>query len=376
MKGFLLYNRKKSLALCIILIISLSTINVAPLCAAPLVRIKDIADIEGVRGNQLVGMGLVVGLSGTGDKSPLAQRMIQNLVKKFGLNVTAADIKSKNVAVVTVTANLPPFVRPGQRIDVEVSSIGDAKSLRGGFLLQTPLKAANGKIYAVAQGPVIVGGFSVTGQAGGMQKNITTVGRIPGGAIVERDVPTEYIYNGRVRLILRTPDFTTANRIARTINKEFGPIANAVDAATVEVRIPPRYMSNPVTLLSKLEVLEVKPDVPAKVVVNERTGTIVMGENVRISTVAVAHGNLTVRVTETPQVSQPQPFSQGQTVVTPRTTVAAKEEKARIVEFKESATVGDVVKALNAVGATPQDIISILQAIKEAGALHAELVTM
>jgi len=348
----------------------------SPSLSSVSVRIKDVVQFEGLRDNQLVGVGLVVGLSGTGDKSPAALRMARNVMGHFGLNVSERDLKSRNVAVVTVTANLPPFARPGQRIDVQVSSMGDAKSLQGGVLLQTPLKAADGNVYAVAQGSVLVGGFSVGGEAAAVQVNVPTVGRIPGGAIVERAVPGGLAPEGVLRLSLRNPDFTTAHRIASVINAAVGSVARAVDPSTVEVLVPSQFGRDLVGFVARIEGLELKADAPARVVVNEATGTVVMGENVRISRVAIAHGNLTLRVSERPEVVQPQPLGGGQTAVVPRTEVGALEQQGRVVELSESATVGDVVRALNAVGATPRDIISILQAMKSAGALQAELVVM
>ena len=343
----------------------------------PTVRIKDLADVEGVRSNQLVGVGIVMGLQGTGDKGTMATQMIRNLMSQFGVTLNDKAVKSKNVAVVTITADLPPFARPGQRIDVTVSTMGDAKSLQGGTLLQVPLKGADGAVYAVAQGPVMVGGFAAAGAAASVSKNVVTVGRVPGGAIVERDVQTDFTLMGRqVSLLLRNPDFTTSDRMARAINSAFGAVAFAVDAGRVAVNVPPQYAASPASFLARIEGLSLRPDSAARVAVNERTGTVVMGGDVRISSVAVAHGNLTVQVTESPEVVQPQPFSGGRTAVQPRTDVQAQESAAQLIALDSTSTVKELVDALNSVGASPRDVIAILQAVKEAGALHGELVVM
>lgn len=343
----------------------------------PTVRIKDLADVEGVRSNQLVGVGIVMGLQGTGDKGTMATQMIRNLMSQFGVTLNDKAVKSKNVAVVTITADLPPFARPGQRIDVTVSTMGDAKSLQGGTLLQVPLKGADGAVYAVAQGPVMVGGFAAGGAAASVSKNVVTVGRVPGGAIVERDVQTDFTLMGRqVSLLLRNPDFTTSDRMARAINSAFGAVAFAVDAGRVAVNVPPQYAASPASFLARIEGLSLRPDSAARVAVNERTGTVVMGGDVRISSVAVAHGNLTVQVTESPEVVQPQPFAGGRTAVQPRTDVQAQESAAQLIALDSTSTVKELVDALNSVGASPRDVIAILQAVKEAGALHGELVVM
>jgi flagellar P-ring protein precursor FlgI len=342
----------------------------------PLVRLKDLADVEGVRSNQLVGVGLVIGLQGTGDKATMSLQMVRNLMRQFGVTLNEKAVKSKNVAAVSVTCDLPAFARPGQRVDVTVSALGDAKSLQGGTLLQAPLKAADGDVYAVAQGPVMVGGFSAGGAAATLTKNTTTVGRIPQGAIVERDVETVLGDHSSIALLLRTPDFTTAGRVADAVNAAFGNVAEAEDAGRIRVSLPAKYATSPASFIAKLEKLQVVPDSTARVVVNERTGTVVMGGSVRISPVAVAHGNLTVRVTETPNVVQPNAFSGGQTAVEPRTDVQAHESAGQFVTVPANTTVKDLADALNAIGATPRDVIAILQAVKEAGALHGELVTM
>lgn len=364
--------------LCLILILPL----IALFCASseaqihPSVRIKDLADVEGVRSNQLVGLGIVTGLQGTGDKGAMATQMIRNLMSQFGVTVDDRAVKSKNVAVVSLTADLPAFARPGQRIDVTVSTMGDAKSLQGGSLIQTPLKAADGAVYAVAQGAVVVGGFTAGGQGATATKNIVTVGRVPGGAIVERDVESDFTMGRQVNLLLRNPDFTTSDRMARAVNSAFGAVATAVDGGRISVNIPPSYAHSPAAFIARLEGISVRPDSLARVAVNERTGTVVMGGDVKISAVAVAHGGLTVQVAESPMVSQPQPFGGGQTAIVPRTDVGVQESQAQLIALDATSTVKQLVDALNSVGASPRDIIAILQAVKEAGALHGELVVM
>lgn len=338
-------------------------------------RIKDVAKLQGVRSNQLVGYGLVVGVAGTGDsdKSTFTIQSIVNMLKTFGVTVPAAQMKPKNVAAVMVTAQLPPFAKQGDTIDITVSSLGDAKSLQGGTLLQTPLKAGNGAVYAVGQGPLSVGGFVIGGGGSSQQKNFTTAGSIPGGAIVERDVPTQFETGGNLVLVLNKADFTTANRITEAIDRRFGPISSAPDAGTVRVAVPYEYAGNLVGFVAAVEELPVTPDSAAKVVVNERTATVVMGGNVTIDTVAVAQGGLMVKVSQSNDVSQPPPLSGGSTVVTPTQTVNVKDQQAPLVVLPAAASVSDLVSALNAVGAKPRDVISILQAIKAAGALHADL---
>ena len=341
------------------------------------VRIKDLADINGVRENQLVGYGLVVGLDGTGDgkKSLFTVQSMVSMLEKMGVTINPSEIAVANVAAVMVTAALPPFAKSGNRIDVLVSSIGDAKNLQGGTLLMTPLKAANGQTYAVAQGPVSTGGFQATGVGAGVQKNFPTVGRVVGGALVEREVELDLNSRRDLTLSIRDPDFTTAMRMTEAINALFyDHIAEARDAGTVQIKVPMAYLGNIVGLVSMIEKLDVNPDMGAKVVINERTGTVVMGENVRISTVAIAHGNLSIVIKESPQVSQPLPFSEGgQTVVTPNSDVSVKEDTKQLVLMESGASIGDVVGALNALGVSPRDLIAIFQAIKAAGALQAEL---
>ncbi len=347
------------------------------LCAetASAVRIKDIASFSGVRDNQLVGYGLVVGLSGTGDKkdSAFTMRSMVNMLEKMGVQVDQRQMKPKNVAAVMITTKMPVSAKPGTRLDVTVSSLGDATSLLGGVLIQTPLKGVDGKVYALAQGPLTVGGFSVEGAQASATKNVTTVGQVPGGAIVERAVPFEFNSQETLVLTLQTPDFTTSNQVAERINKALGGyFARPVDAGTVNMDIPQDFRNNIVPLMASIEGIEITPDNAAKVVVDEKTGTIIMGREVRISRVAVAHGNLQVMVQENLDVSQPGMFSGGSTVVTPSTDIATREEQRRL-NIVEGATLQELVDGLNSVGATPRDLISILRAMKAAGALHAQL---
>ncbi|WP_297056996.1 flagellar basal body P-ring protein FlgI [Thermosulfurimonas sp.] len=340
-------------------------------------RLKDLVSVEGVRSNQLVGYGLVVGLKGTGDgdQTKFTVQSVVNMLERFGIRVPRAQVKLKNAAAVMVTAELPPFVKPGQRIDVLVSSIGDAKSLQGGTLLLTPLRGPDGRVYALAQGPVSIGGFGAAGAGARVQVNHPTVGRVPNGAVVERAVPVDLNDKGVIKLSFRETDFTTVARAVEAINDLLhGPYARALDGRTLALTVPRVYRGRVVELLARVGEVEVEPDVPARVVIDERTGTVVMGENVRISRVAIAHGNLSVVIRERPQVVQPQPFAGGRTAVVPRTQIRAREQKARIVVLEEGASIGELVRALNAVGATPRDLIAVLQAIKAAGALQAELV--
>lgn len=342
-------------------------------------RIKDIADIQGVRPNQLVGYGLVVGLNGTGDgnKTIFTVQSLVSMLEKMGVTLNANDIKVKNVAAVMVTAEMPPFARTGTQIDVVVSSIGDAKNLQGGTLIFTPLKAANGKIYAVAQGAISTGGFAASGAGGSVQKNFPTVGRVPSGATIEKEMQAHFNDRDAVRISLRNPDFTTAGRMSEAINATLlEPVAKMSDSATVDVRVPGKYLDNVSGFVTMIENIPVTPDIVSKVVVNERTGTVVIGENVRISTVAIAQGNLSISVKEDAKVSQPMPFSNGQTVVTPDTNVNVKEEKNPIFIMESGATIGDIVRALNALGVTPRDLISIFQALQASGALQAKLEIM
>jgi flagellar P-ring protein FlgI len=344
-------------------------------------RIKDIADVEGVRDNLLVGYGLVVGLSGTGDSlrnSGFTAESLEAMLERLGVSTQGQDLKTKNVAAVMVTATLPAFARQGSRLDVTVSALGDAKSLEGGTLLVTPLYGADGEIYAVGQGQVAIGGFVAEGVAESVSRGVATSARIAAGAIIEREVGFELDQLERVRLALRNPDFTTAERIARAINGHLRlPAAQATDPATVALNVPPFYQGRIASLLTDIEQLRVDPDQPARVLVDEQSGIIVMGENVRISQVALAQGNLTVRITELPQVSQPNPLAEGDTVVVPRTRVEIDEGGGqRMVVLEEGVSLQDLVAGLNALGVGPRDLISILQAIKAAGALQAEIVVM
>ncbi|NGO39391.1 flagellar basal body P-ring protein FlgI [Limisphaera ngatamarikiensis] len=342
------------------------------------VRVRDLAMIAGARDNQLVGFGLVVGLAGDGDKDPVyTKQTIANMLQRYGINVPPTTLSAKNVAVVMVTADIPPFAKPGTRIDVQVASMGDAKSLQGGVLLQTPLLGADNRVYAVAQGPVAVGGFTGgQGGAGGatVTKNHPTVGTIIGGALVEREIPAEIVRDNAVELLLREPDFTTASRIAAAINNLFTNRAEAVDATTVRVTIPESWRDRPVDFIARLEAVEVQPEVPARIIINERTGTIVATSRIRISPCAISHGNITINVASTLNVSQPNPLGAGTTVVTPSTTTEVTENKAGLVPLPELPTVEQVASALNSLGVTPRDMMAIFQALKQAGALQAELV--
>ncbi|MBF0400644.1 MAG: flagellar basal body P-ring protein FlgI [Magnetococcales bacterium] len=337
-------------------------------------RLKDVVDIEGVRENPLTGFGMVVGLNGTGDSSAaFTGQSLTMMLERMGIS-TPQGVKVKNIASVMVTASLPPFARQGGKLDVTLSSLGDAKSLQGGTLILTPLKGADGRIYAVAQGPVSIGGFAAEGAAQSVQKNHPTVARIAGGGIIEREVSFELNQEYQLQLSLRNPDFTTANRVVKSINGLFGePLATARDSGTIQLNIPPTYQGKVVDFVARLENLQVDPDQAAKIVVNERTGTIVMGENVRVSTVALAHGGLSIKITESPQVSQPNARSGGSTVVTPKTDIVAKEQEGKVLEMESGVTLGELVRGLNAIGVTPRDLIAILQSIKAAGALQADL---
>lgn len=359
----------------------LSACLIAPLLAAPAaadVRIKDIADIEGVRENQLVGYGLVVGLNGTGDKLDTAiftRESLVGMLERLGVNTRdqIGKLETKNVAAVMVTATLPAFARTGSRFDVGVSAIGDATDLSGGTLLVTPLLAADGEVYGVAQGAIATGAIAVKGAAASVTRNVPTAGKIANGAIVEREVAYTLGAHGSIALSLRNPDLTTARRIEAAITAALGGgAARATDPRTVALTLAGRDV---VAALSTIEELHVEPDQPAIVVIDEASGTIVMGANVRISTVAIAQGNLTIRVAETPEVSQPGPFSRGRTTVVPRTSVQVDTQSDRKLGLLTAQpTLRDLVAALNALGVGPRDLISILQAIKAAGALQADLV--
>ncbi len=342
-------------------------------------RVKDLAMFAGARDNQLVGYGLVVGLAGDGDKnSVFTLQSIANSLQRYGINVPASTLNTKNVAAVMVTADIPAFKKSGARIDVVVSAIGDAKSLQGGVLLQTPLRGADGKDYAVAQGPLSIGGLSAGPEGAGgatVQKNHPTVGQIVNGALVEREIPAEIIHNNQLELLLREADFTSSARMAEAINHIFPNIATAIDSGTVRVQHPTDLSGSLVDFMARLEAIEVQPDVPARIVINERTGTIVATARIRISSCAVSHGNLTITVASTLDVSQPNAFSQtGNTEVVPRTNTQVNEQKGSLVPLPDLPSIEKVASALNALGVTPRDMMSIFQAMKQAGALHAELV--
>lgn len=350
-------------------------------------RIKDITDLEGARSNQLVGFGLVVGLDNTGGRSQFTQRVAVDMLDRFNFasRIASSDraesvYRSGNISAVMVTAELGPFARHGSRIDVIVSVLDDATSLQGGTLIQTPLRGADGVDYAVAQGPVSVGGFifSVPGgvaqPVASAQKNHPSVGRIPGGAIVEHEARGNILCNGQIRLLLRQPDHVTANNIAVVINRHYPSAAITLDAGSVQVVVPPAFLSKDlVRFVGEIGLLEVTTDVAARVVINERTGTIVAGEDVKVSTVAVAHANLAILTTNEPVVSQPAPFSYGRTTVTRPGTVGVTEQQGTLKVVEQTVTVAELARALNALGVTPRDLIAILQALKQAGALHAEL---
>ena len=345
-------------------------------------RIKDIADFEGVRDNPLVGYGLIVGLNGTGDKLTNAGFTLQSLIgmlERMGVNTRDQNLKTKNVAAVMVTANLPPFARQGSYMDVTVSALGDATSLLGGTLLVTPLLGADGEVYAVAQGPVAVGGFSAGGAAATVTQGVPTSARISNGAVIEREIPFELASLNSVNIALRNPDFTTSQRVAQAINGYFkSPIAHSLDPTTIAVAVPQDHGGDVAGLMTEIEQLTIDPDQTARVIIDERSGVIVMGDNVRISTVAIAQGNLTIRVTETPQVSQPSPFSNtGTTVTVPRTQIEIDQgEGKKLAVVKNGVSLQELVNGLNALGIGPRDMITILQAIKAAGALQADIQVM
>lgn len=345
-------------------------------------RIKDLADVEGVRDNMLIGYGLVVGLNGTGDtinNSPFTEQSLTGMLERLGVNIRGETLRTRNVAAVMVTATLPPFGTQGTRVDVSVATLGDAKNLQGGILLVTPLMGADGEVYAVAQGPVAVSGFSAQGQAASVTRGVPTAGRIAGGAIIEREVTFSLADMPTVRLALRNPDFTTAVRVSEAINKVFGPRASkATDPASIVIDVPPARRAELISFIRDVEQLRVTPDQPARVVIDEASGVIVMGENVRISTVAIAQGNLTIRITETPQVSQPNALSQGgQTAVVPRTDIQVDTQAGnKLAVMQSGVSLQELVRNLNALGVGPRDMISILQSIKAAGALQAEIEVM
>ena len=343
-------------------------------------RIKDLASVEGVRQNQLIGYGLVVGLNGTGDtlnNIPFTRQSLQAMLERLGVNIRGQTLRTGNVAAVMVTANLPAFGTQGTRIDVTVSAMGDSKSLQGGTLLVTPLLGADGNVYAVAQGSLAIGGFSAEGDSAKITRGVPTVGRISNGAIIEREIDFGLNRLPNLRLALRNPDFTTAKRIAAAVNDFIGtPTAEPLDPSTVQLAIPKQYAGKVVALLTEIEQLRIEPDLPAKIVIDERSGIIVMGRDVRVSTVAVAQGNLTVSISETPQVSQPAPLSRGQTVVVPRTRVGVTEDGKKLALVREGVSLQQLVDGLNALGIGPRDMIAILQAIKAAGAIQADIEVM
>ena len=403
---FLLLDVKKTFAKASLILISLFVLN----GYAHATRIKDLADVRGVRENQLVGYGLVVGLDGTGDgkDSKFTFQSLASMLERMGVTVNAKDIeKAQNVAAVMVTADLPAFAKVGSRIDVTVSSIGDAESLTAGTLLVSPLKGADGRVYAVAQGPVSTDSFSVSGKSAKVSKNFPTVARIVGGAIIENEIPYDFVNKGTLSLTLPRPDFTNAARVAKTINSVLkGSVARTLDAGTIEIEVPKEYSGSTVELVAMIEQLDVTPDKSSMVVFNERTGTVVIGENVKIATVAIAHGNLSIEIKETADVSQPMPFSQGgsifgesrppgpsgppvesrdgsaivapgaNTAITYDTNIGVKEEKSKLFLVKSTVTISEVVRALNALGVTPRDLMTIFQTLKVAGALHATLEVM
>lgn len=350
-------------------------------CSAPVMadRLKDMAKVKGVRNNQLVGYGLVVGLDGTGDSAPFTNQTFRNMMNQFGINLPeGVNPSSDNVAAVTVSANLPPFAKAGQELDITVSSVGNADSLRGGTLLMTPLKGADDQIYAMAQGSLVVGGFGAQGQDGSrITVNVPSVGRIPNGATIEREVDSPFTRGDTITFNLMRSDFTTARRVVEAINDRLGPnMAYAHDATSVSVKAP-RDPSQRVSFLSILENIEVNPaEASAKVVINSRTGTIVVGENVKVSPAAITHGNLTVTIQENPEVEQPNPFAEGETAVEPNTQIAITEEPARMFQFGPATTLNEIVQAVNQVGAAPGDVMAVLEALKQAGALRAELIVI
>jgi len=357
-----------------LLLVALSALSPAPAAT----RLKELVAIGGVRDNQLIGYGLVVGLAGTGDRQQtiFSAQSLANMLERMGLTVNPTALTVKNTAAVMVTATLPPFAQPGSRIDATAAAMGDAQNLQGGILLLTALRAGDGQIYAVAQGPVVTGGFSAGRSNNSQTVNHPTVGRVPAGGLVERPAPS-VVPVGHIQLQLHDADFTTSARIAEAVNRKFTPtgtpLAKADNSALVTVTIPPDYAAHSTEFISELEKLPVDADRPARVVVNERTGTIVMGGDVRISPVAIMHGNLTLQVQTSYAVSQPGPLSQGKTEVVPQVSVGAKEEKSRNLVLKEGATIEELVRALAAIGSTPRDIIAILQNLRAAGALEAEL---
>jgi flagellar P-ring protein precursor FlgI len=343
------------------------------------VRVRDVSIVAGARDNQLVGYGLVVGLAGDGDKDPVyTKQTVANMLQRYGITVPPATLSSKNVGVVMITADIPAFVKNGARLDVQVASMGDAKSLQGGVLLQTPLLGADNRVYAVAQGPLSVGGFTAGGGGGGgatVTKNHPTVATIIGGALVEREIPATLVRDQAIEFLLREPSFTSAARMAAAINEVYPNTAEALDATSVKVQLPLNAQSRPIDFIARIEAIEMEPDAPARIIINERTGTIVATSRIKIMNCAISQGNLTISIASTLQVSQPNPLSNtGETVVTPQTKTDVTENKARLINLPEMPTVEKVASALNALGVTPRDMMAIFQAMKQAGALQAELI--
>jgi len=362
--------------------LALATGLALALCAAQpadAARLKDMASVKGVRSNQIIGYGLVVGLRGTGDKqqTQFTTQSLRSLLAKMGISIDPRQIRVANVAAVMVTAKLPAFARTGASIDATVSSVGDASSLSGGMLLMTPLLGNDGQIYAVAQGPVAIGGFSVESGGSSVSQNHPTVGTLVGGATVEREVAYSMVGQEEFEIALHRPDFTTAQRAATRINEEIGePVAVARDSGTLDLTLPAAYQKDAVGFMARIEAVEIAPDKAARIILNERTGTIVMGDAVRVSTVAVAHGNLTVVVNKINEVSQPGPFSDGQTARIQNTDLETNQDESNLTVIEETVTIGDLVRALNAMGTTPTDLVSIIQAIKASGALSADVELM
>ncbi len=362
-----------TMIICMTFVVAVFLLFIASMADAA--RIKELGYINGARSNQLIGYGLVTGLSGTGDKQQtiFTNQSLANMLETMGIRVDPKTTKVNNVAAVIVTCDLPPFARIGSKVDVTVSSIGDARSIEGGVLVATPLKGSDGNVYAIAQGPMVVGGFLASGQGASVQKNHPTVGRIANGATIEREVLSEDYKGGELTIALKIPDFTNARRVAERINETFGGGAHARDAGTIGVRIPLDMRNNPVRFVSMVENLDIKTDMKAKIVVDEKTGTVVIGENVKVSTVVISHGNISVQVKEDARVSQPMPFGQGQTVVTPDTQIKVREDRGKFYLLEAGVSIRELVNALNATGISTRDVITILQTIKASGALQADL---
>lgn len=370
----------RSVRFCLTAVAALLALTLAVGSAGATSRIKDLANIEGVRQNQLIGYGLVVGLNGTGDtlnNIPFTKQSLQAMLERMGVNIRGATIRTGNVAAVMVTGNLPAFGTQGTRMDVTVSALGDAKNLMGGTLLVTPLLGADGNVYAVGQGSVAIGGFAAEGAAASVTRGVPTVGRIANGAIIEREIEFALNRLPTVRLALRNPDFTTAKRIAAAVNDFLGSkSAEPIDPSTVQLTIPPEFKGNVVAMLTEIEQLQVDPDLAAKIIIDERSGIIVMGRDVRVATVAVAQGNLTVTISEGANVSQPAPLSNGRTVATPNTRVGVSEDGKKLALVKDGVSLQQLVDGLNGLGIGPRDLIGILQAIKAAGAIQADIEVM